>query len=205
LHGVLLLCREIGLIDNITEHLDVMRCFELMLHRKRGRLGPAGGKGGVAAAVGGAVGGTGSAVSSAAGDAAARVDGASTPIQAEQQQQLSNDSCAAADANTSTTDTIRVVHVVRPGVSAATAAAAAAGAAASEAARGSNSRPCSGRFSAGVPPGSAASRVLNVDSLEAAEVLELLLLVSGDCRLLRGIAADFQAELHLHPPVLRGL
>ena len=41
LHGVLLLCREVGLTDNLTEHQDVCRLFELMLHRKRGRLGPA--------------------------------------------------------------------------------------------------------------------------------------------------------------------
>lgn len=27
------------LLDNITEHLDVIRAFQLMLHRKRGRLG----------------------------------------------------------------------------------------------------------------------------------------------------------------------
>jgi hypothetical protein len=31
---------QVGLLDNITEHLDVIRTFQLMLHRKRGRLGP---------------------------------------------------------------------------------------------------------------------------------------------------------------------
>ena len=30
---------QVCLLDNITEHLDVIRAFQLMLHRKRGRLG----------------------------------------------------------------------------------------------------------------------------------------------------------------------
>lgn len=37
----LCVCVQVGLLDNITEHLDVINAFQLLLHRKRGRLGPA--------------------------------------------------------------------------------------------------------------------------------------------------------------------
>lgn len=39
-HAVMLLCREVGLVDNLTQHRDVRGAFELVLHRKRGRMGP---------------------------------------------------------------------------------------------------------------------------------------------------------------------
>ena len=42
LHGVLLLCREAGLVDDLTDHADVRAAFGAAAHRKAGRLGPAG-------------------------------------------------------------------------------------------------------------------------------------------------------------------
>jgi hypothetical protein len=41
LAGVLLLCREVGLVDDLTEYQDVRGAFDSMLHRKLARAGPA--------------------------------------------------------------------------------------------------------------------------------------------------------------------
>lgn len=40
LTGVLLLCREIGLLDNMTEHSDIVHLYQVAQHQKHGRIGP---------------------------------------------------------------------------------------------------------------------------------------------------------------------
>lgn len=183
-HGVLLLCRELGLIDNITEHSDIIQCFELMLHRKRGRLGPAGGKpassnpGSAAAA-----GTSGINLSSSSEQQAQQV------LQQATQRQAVTDSTATANSSNVSNGSdgsqaagctaaqredglIMVVHVVRSGLPAAAGAAAYDG-------TGCGSR--AGQAAACDAPGSSiVGRVLSVESLGAQEVLELLILVNTE-------------------------
>lgn len=174
LHGVMLLCREVGLVDNITEHLDITRYFELMLHRKRGRLGPSCRR---AASPGPAA----TATTTLAINSSTSMVPASAPATQEQ--------CLLApgqlEAGKQTEDcsnspqphepeVIRVVQVVRPGQPAA--ADVAARASSSDVAR-------LGSPSIGSRAGLSSAGVLNVETLDAEEVLELLLLVSLQCHI----------------------
>lgn len=166
LHGVMLLCREVGLVDNITEHLDIIKYFELVLHRKRGRLGPSYSRPG-----------SPGPVEISATQKAGAGDSSSSVIQQQQgqaveQQQLQrmNDSAGGVGGKS---DSIRVVHVVRPGqaIKAVTAAEAEASSAPTDP-RASSSEAVRSR------PSTAAAGTLVYESLNADEVLELLMMVS---------------------------
>eukprot|EP00775_Hariotina_reticulata_P013381 gene13381-13508_t len=195
LHGVMLLCRELGLIDNITEHTDVMRSFATILHRKTGRLGPAGDHSPPQAA---AVWSSSAAAASAGSSQAQR----SVHQQAPEQQhgspivkvagQLAAVTCssssmasAAAAAEFPEAAKLKVVYVIRPGVPAAdadlecVAANASPVAAALSVGRTSSTGPISRGGSPG-PGGmgpASSNWVLHICSLNVMEILELLLLI----------------------------
>lgn len=200
---------QVGLLDNISEHLDVIQTFQLMLHRKRGRLGP---------------------VHSAALTAApAATDGPATAVGAGiyRLQHLStsaghSDSMNALSEAASTEgvpsscqhtlgiepdysepSVLTVVHVLHPNEPAKPPAASSSAVAGGSrgAAAGPQGQAGSRPGSSGVVadgssrPGSsgvlskwsagraaaAASGMDSIDSLDAGEVLEMLLLVSHVC------------------------
>jgi hypothetical protein len=160
--------RQVGLLDNITEHLDVIEAFQLMLHRKRGRLGPAQHSNAPATA------------SQGTGPAPAAGGGAG-------HQQPGSPSASLEPP------TLTVVHVLRPGQLAAAAAALPQAEACLAGSRPCSPGPPERDSTAGSRPESrgkfgqraisraaaAASGMDSITTLDAGEVLELLLLVRG--------------------------
>jgi hypothetical protein len=199
LHGVLLLCRELGLIDNITEHADVMKSFAVILHRKIGRLGPAGSHTLPKAEVW-----SSSATAATAGSC---IRTQPCVDHAPEQQQGSSDDVrvagpvAVATCSSSTSSlavdlpeapdpaTLRVVYVIRPGVPAADADVkcvsenASAVAAALSVGRTRSPGPISRGGSPDPKAETPASIGLHIHTLDVLEILELLLLV-GFCQVL---------------------
>lgn len=206
------------MLDNITEHLDVIQTFQLMLHRKRGRLGPVHNAISAAVAAAPAAGPavTGSLVSAAARGPSSLQQLASTLDPANLTHTLSaaagvpggTISCNhALDAGEEEPEPgmLKVVHVLHPNEPIKPPAAAAAvdngsnGEAAtgpqaqpgsrpgssgalkdSRATGGNNSRPGSSSMLSKRAAGRAAaaeSGMDSIDSLDAGEMLEMLLLV----------------------------
>ncbi|GBF99034.1 hypothetical protein Rsub_11979 [Raphidocelis subcapitata] len=184
LHGLFLLCREIGLVDDLTEYSDVKAAFDLMLHRKLGRLGPrdaASGGGGAARperAACGALLGSGS--------------------EQEEGDKAEGGGGTDVDAPAGLAQRIVMVPVARPGVPlAVTPPPVADGADAAAQAAGARPAPPpspplpplqAGRPSAGAPPAGAAAPAAAAaraartppagpSSLTETELLELLLLL----------------------------
>eukprot|EP00879_Flechtneria_rotunda_P022956 GHRR01024265.1.p1 GENE.GHRR01024265.1~~GHRR01024265.1.p1 ORF type:complete len:404 (+),score=164.64 GHRR01024265.1:77-1288(+) len=185
LHGICLLCREVGLVDNITEYADIKRVFQLMLHRKVGRLGPAASRSPPA---------NGLPTSADHCQPVSRLElqgndmcqqitvetrqphgsTGNTVVQQRQRQQPMGQAAKQAAAavsssninstnNTKEPDVLKVVHVIRPGVPVG-------GNTAGDAAVASNTVIAAN-----------AAQFHGIYVLDATEVLELLLLVS--CKL----------------------
>jgi hypothetical protein len=187
---------QIGLLDNITEHLDIIQAFQLMLHRKRGRLGPgptpkppadmtATGRPGITAGASNSLGAN--AAQHACVKAAAAPNSAGCELRCDSPEP----------------DVLKIVHVLRPNEPAVlkTPAADSADNAIDCADSSPSPAPQSLQSKEGVKgsrPGSssmygkrasgraaaAASGMDSITSVDAEEVLELLLLVGRRCGLL---------------------
>lgn len=188
-------CVQIGLLDNITEHLDVLNAFQLMLHRKRGRMGPAhtpkppadmtaAGRPGIAA---------GATAPASCGSAANAAQHVCVMAAAGPSSAVCELPCGSPEP-----DVLKVVHVLRPNDPAVLRAPTADGV--NNAIDGSDSRPNSpslqpqqskegvqssrpgsssmyGKRAAG-RAAAATSGMDSITSIDAEEMLELLLLVS---------------------------
>jgi len=187
---------QICLLDNITEHLDVIKAFEVMLHRKRGRLGPmhtplVPDRGAAAAPL---------AAHSSTKTGLPLASSASTVPNAAATPAAGDSRTCVAGAGGPEPDMLTVVHVVRPNEPAVPVIAAAEGSCTQATASGSrpgsplpacmerassttNSRPGSSGMFGRKAVGRAAAASSGMDSitaLDAGEMLEMLVLVSTD-------------------------
>jgi hypothetical protein len=185
-------CLQIGLLDNITEHSDVVDAFALVLHRKRGRLGPAhSAAGNCRSSPASAAAAPAAATAAAAAAAAAAAHGAGHRA-ADAVGTATH--CQSSRGSSPEPRTLAVVRVVRPGQPAAAAAAdvVSGRCTSSPASRpgspGTGGAAVTGGCGMGASPGAAsaaaaaaaaaAGGIDSISTLDAAEVLELLLLVS---------------------------
>lgn len=148
---------QICLLDNITEHLDIINAFELMLHRKRGRLGPLAHTTKPAAAAAAGFGSAGNTIAPAAVGQPAAAGAACL------QQEPGEDGHEPEPA------VLTVVHVLRPNEPAVPPQPATAAESCEAGAPAGGSRPAS--------PGPGGGE-LRSSSLDAGELMEMLLLVS---------------------------